>query len=175
MTALERKGMTPDACAAKCRIPAHEFDLYAKGICFPDSQTLGRIADALDVRVKDLAGDAPLTYTSFGQELRAMREAVGLKRTEFAELTSIPYKSLTNYEGDKVNHVEQKNIEKLREALGDEIMTAIKKYNMNPVKKARVTRVTKPAAKEKPVSAPKPVTAPDKEIKKSWFDLLKFI
>lgn len=130
MTALEHKRMTPDACAARCHIPAHEFDLYAKGICFPDAQTLGKIADALDVKVKDLAGDEPLTYTSFGQELRAMREAIGLNRKEVAELTGVPYKSICNYEFDISKRLTKANVEKFREIFGGEFMTILKKYNV---------------------------------------------
>lgn len=140
--ALDHKGISPETCAARCRIPQHEFDLYTKGICFPDAATLGKIADALGIRVKDLAGDMPLEYTTFGEELRALREAAGINRAEMSELTGIPYKSLCNYEGGASKRVSEANFNKLKEVLGEDFMTIAKKYEI-PSGKAKRTHSVK--------------------------------
>lgn len=129
-TALEHANLTATECAHKLRILPSEFDVYAKGICFPDAATLGKIADVLHVKVKDLAGDEPLEYTSFGQELRAMREGLGLKRTEVAELTGVPYKSICNYESGLSKRLTKANVEKFTETFGGDFVTILKKYNM---------------------------------------------
>lgn len=144
--ALDHKGITPETCAARCRIPQHEFDLYVKGICIPDAATLGKIADALSVRVKDLAGDEPLEYTSFGAELRALREAAGFNRAEMSELTGIPYKSLCNYERGESKRVSEINFNKLREVLGEDFMTIAKKYEIpSKAKHTKTVKTIRPA------------------------------
>lgn len=144
--ALAHKGISPETCAARCRIPQHEFDLYVKGICIPDAATLGKIADALSVRVKDLAGDMPLEYTTFGEELRALREAAGINRAEMSELTGIPYKSLCNYERGASKKVSEVNFNKLKEVLGDDFMTLVKKYEVpSKAKRTHSAKTIRPA------------------------------
>lgn len=144
--ALAHKGISPETCAARCRIPQHEFDLYTKGVCFPDAATLGKIADALGVRVKDLAGDMPLEYTTFGEELRALREAAGINRAEMSELTGIPYKSLCNYERGASKKVSEANFEKLKETLGGDFVTLVKKYEVNgKAKRTHSVKTIRPA------------------------------
>lgn len=128
--AMAHANLTASETAAKARIPSHEFEVYASGVCIPDAATLGKIADVLHVKVKDLAGDEPLEYTSFGQELRAMREGLGLKRTEVAELTGVPYKSICNYEMGLSKRLTKANVQKFAETFGGEFMTILKKYNV---------------------------------------------
>lgn len=165
--ALAHKGISPETCAARCRIPQHEFDLYVKGICIPDAATLGKIADALSVRVKDLAGDLPLEYTTFGEELRALREAAGINRMEMAELTGIPYKSLVNYESGNSKTVNRANFEKLHEALGEDFMNIVYKYNVSDKANKPRTAIIHPAKGDSEIAEAKRIGSVIKADRKS--------
>lgn len=165
-TALEHANLTATECAHKLRILPSEFDVYAKGICFPDAATLGKIADVLHVKVKDLAGDEPLEYTSFGQELRAMREGLGLKRTEVAELTGVPYKSVCNYESGLSKRLTKANVEKFTETFGGDFVTILKKYNM-----VSNSNIACPATRESLIH---PAKADETELARNFADYVKF-
>lgn len=128
--AMEHAGLTTTQAAAKCQIPTDELKDYISGICYPDARTLGAIADALNLRVKDLAGGDPLKFTSFGDELRAMRESLGLNRKEVSVLTGVPYKSVCNYEYGESKHLTKANVEKFKEVFGGDFMTILKKYDI---------------------------------------------
>lgn len=165
-TALGHANLTATECAHKLRILPSEFDVYARGICFPDAATLGKIADVLHVKVKDLAGDEPLEYTSFGQELRAMREGLGLKRTEVAELTGVPYKSVCNYEMDLSKRLTKANVQKFAETFGEEFMTILKKYNVTCN-----SNIACPATRESLIH---PAKADETELARNFADYVKF-
>lgn len=126
--AIDFKGTTSGVVAARCGIPQHEFDLYVNGIVEPDAQRLEAISNNLGMSVKELAGDDELTFTSFGSELRKLREEAGLTLSELQELTGVYAATISKYELGKTKTPTKESIDKIADVLGDGFMKIVERY-----------------------------------------------
>lgn len=99
--ALSIRNMSSVTLSARLGIPESEMNTYLTANVYPDASRLGEIAKALRMRVSDLCAEDGLHYSSFGQELRELRERNDLSAKELASTIDITpnnlYKMERNY------------------------------------------------------------------------------
>lgn len=134
-TALNERKMTVDYASGRTGITSKDLNMFLNGIVEPDPSEIQKIADVLNVTVKDLGGDDDLTFTSFGAELKAMRERQGLTVSEASKLLGVSHQLVLDIERDVTSSPQKKTMSKYADLFGDEFMAIKRKYFPQGIKK----------------------------------------
>lgn len=132
--ALNNRNMTFAQLAGRCGLSESEAYSYEHADICPDPQTLQKMAEVLNLKVSDIAGDKPLEFSSFGKELRELRERNSLSRDELAKLLNTQYTRVAKWEVGYANPSTDM-IDKLSDLFGDDMTALLKKYGVNKIQR----------------------------------------
>ena len=120
---------TVDTLAAALNISDREVRCYIDGNAIPDPSILNKMSDYFKIPIDKICGEEP-PFTSFGDELRKLRNAAGFTIADTSEYTGICPSSISKLESGKLHNIASDYVDKLSECFGDAVPKLVRKYNI---------------------------------------------